>query len=267
MGVLNVTPDSFYDGGRFLRLDSARKRAFIMQAEGADIIDVGGESTRPGSSGVSAEEELKRVIPVVKSLSKKLRIPISVDTTKAVVAEAALKEGASIINDISGLRSDEKIASLCAEYKAALVIMHMKGTPRTMQRRPVYKNLLDDIRSYLEAGIKTALAKGLKRDNIIVDPGIGFGKTLAHNLNIIKEIGYFRSLGFPVLIGLSRKSFIAKMLDLGVNERFMPTVAANAIAVYNGADIIRVHDVKEAVMAARIADAIIKGNSHGRLYK
>lgn len=258
MGVLNVTPDSFSDGGEFLGREAACGRALKMQDEGADIIDIGGESTRPGSLSVSTEEELKRVIPVVRRLRKKLKIPISVDTTKFKVAEAALEEGASIINDISGLRYDEEIASLCATYQAGLVIMHIKGKPRTMQKRPVYKDLLGEIRQYIDKAIKTARKRGVKRQNIIIDPGIGFGKTLKDNLIIIKEITFFKRLGFPVLMGLSRKSFIGKILRLDVEGRLIPTVAANALAIYNGADIIRVHDVGEAVMTTRIVDAITK---------
>lgn len=256
MGVLNITPDSFSDGGYFLEPNDAYQRALQMEREGADIIDIGGESTRPGSLGVSAEEELKRVIPVLKKLKRRLKIPLSVDTAKAQVAEAALEEGASIINDVSGLRGDERIASLCASYSAGLVIMHMKGTPRTMQRHPAYKNLLEEIRLYLEKGIRIAEAHGVNKESIIIDPGIGFGKTLKHNLKLIKGLSFFKRLGFAVLIGLSRKSFIGKILELEVKKRLIPTVCANAIAIYNGADIIRVHDVREAVMTARMVDAI-----------
>lgn len=261
MGVLNITPDSFSDGGCFLNPEDAYQRALQIEKEGADIIDIGGESTRPGSLGVSAELELKRVIPVLKRLKKRLKIPISIDTTKAEVAEAALEEGASIVNDVSGLRGDEKIASVCASYSAGLVLMHMKGNPRTMQRHPAYKNLLKEVRLYLEKAIKVARAYGVKKEYIIIDPGIGFGKILKHNLEIIKELSFFKRLGFPLLIGLSRKSFIGKILDLKPEQRLLPTVCANAVAIYNGADIIRVHDVKEAVMAARMVDAVTKVGS------
>lgn len=261
MGVLNITPDSFSDGGCFLDSEDAYQRALQIEKEGADIIDIGGESTRPGSLGVSAELELKRVTPVLKRLKKRLKIPISIDTTKAEVAEAALEEGASIVNDVSGLRGDEKIASVCASYSAGLVLMHMKGNPRTMQRHPAYKNLLKEVRLYLEKAIKVARAYGVKKEYIIIDPGIGFGKTLKHNLEIIKELSFFKRLGFPLLIGLSRKSFIGKILDLKPEQRLLPTVCANAVAIYNGADIIRVHDVKEAVMAARMVDAVTKVGS------
>jgi len=258
IGVLNVTPDSFSDGKAFLRPEAAYKRALQIEEEGADIIDIGGESTRPGSLSVSQEEELRRVIPVLKRLRRRLKIPISVDTTKSAVAKAALEEGASIINDISGLRADREIASLCAEYSAGLIIMHMRGRPRTMQKSPRYSDLLTDIRLYLEKGLEIARARGVKRESIVVDPGIGFGKTLSDNLKLIDRIPFFKRMGFPVLIGLSRKSFIGKINKLKVHERIVPTIAANAISIYNGADIIRVHDVKEAVQAAKIADAIVK---------
>jgi len=258
MGVLNVTPDSFSDGGSFLSPTAAVRRALQMEADGADIIDIGGESTRPNSLGISQEEELKRVIPVLRRLKKRLKIPISVDTTKASVAEACLREGASIINDISGLRCDERIASVCARYSAGLVIMHMKGTPRTMQKRPGYKNLLKEIELYLKKSIQIACSKGVRKENIIIDPGIGFGKKLVHNLKIMKELSFFKKLGFCILIGLSRKSFMGEVLGMDISERMVPTIAADTIAILNGANIIRVHDVKEAVIAAKITDAIRK---------
>ena len=256
MGILNVTPDSFSDGRRFLSPKKAITRALEMERQGADIIDIGGESTRPGSKGVSVKEEIKRTVPVVKKLVKRLKIPVSIDTTKYEVAETALEAGASIVNDVSGLRSDEKIAALCGQYSAGLVLMHMKGTPRSMQKRPAYKNLLRDIRDYLKSAARIAEKNGVSKENIVIDPGIGFGKTLKHNLKLLDEVKFFKRLGLPVLIGLSRKSFMGKLLGLKTRDRLIPTVAANAIAVYNGADIIRVHDIKEAVIAARIAEAI-----------
>jgi dihydropteroate synthase len=258
MGILNVTPDSFSDGATFLDVDSAYKRALQMQKQGADIIDIGGESTRPGAKEVSADVELSRVIPVIKKLRKKIKIPISVDTTKYKVAEAALEEGASLVNDISGLRFDPEIAGLCARYKAALILMHMQGNPRTMQKQPSYKHLFSEISSFLKISIKTALQKGVSKRSIVIDPGIGFGKSLDHNLKIIKGLSCFKSLGLPILLGLSRKSFIGKILGVDVDKRLIPTVAANSIAVYNGADILRVHDVEEAVASAHIIDAIKK---------
>jgi dihydropteroate synthase len=258
MGVLNITPDSFSDGGKFLDADSACQRALEIEGQGADIIDIGGESSRPGSTPVSAKEEIRRVVPVLKRLKKLLNIPISIDTTKSVVAEAALSEGASIVNDISGLHKDKGIADLCAKYSAGLIIMHMKGEPRTMQKRPSYKNLLKEIREYLGQGIKIATSYGVKRESIIIDPGIGFGKTLNHNIRILKELSYFKNMGPAILVGLSRKSFMGKLLGLDVGKRLVPTIAANSIAIYNGANIIRVHDVKEAVLTANMVDAIIR---------
>ena len=256
MGVLNVTPDSFSDGGKFLNCSAACKRALQMEREGADIIDIGGESTRPGSLGTCLEDEMARVIPVMKKLKGRLKIPVSVDTTKYEVALAALKQGASIINDISGLRNDKRLASLCADYSAGLVIMHSKSRPLTMQKNPVYKDLLKDITNYILKGIRAAETAGIKRESILIDPGIGFGKRLKHNLEIIGNIDYFKRIGFPLMIGLSRKSFIGKLSALNTNERLVPTIAANAIAVYNGVDIVRVHDVKEAVLAVKIARSI-----------
>jgi len=256
MGVLNITPDSFSDGGQFLNCDTACKKALRMEQEGADIIDIGGESTRPGSLSVCPDDEIARIIPVISQLKNKLKIPFSVDTTKYEVALAALKQGASIINDISGLSYDKRLAALCAEYCAGLVIMHIKGKPRTMQRNPVYKDLLSDISKYIRRGIRIAKAAGVKKESIIIDPGIGFGKNLKHNLDIIRNIDYFKKIGFPLMIGLSRKSFIGAISRSNVEDRLVPTVAANAIVVYNGADIVRVHDVKEAVVAAKIARSI-----------
>jgi len=256
MGILNVTPDSFSDGGKYPSLSDAYKRAARMQDEGVDIIDIGGESTRPGSSGVSVKEETKRILPVLKKLKSRLNIALSVDTQKSEVAKIALEEGASIINDISGLKNDATIALLCTKYSAGLVIMHMKGSPRTMQQRPYYKDLIREVEQYFKKSVVLALKSGLNKNNIILDPGIGFGKTLQHNLRLLKDIDRFKKIGYPVLIGLSRKSFMGKLLDLDVDKRLAPTIAANAISIYNGADIIRVHDVKEAIIASKLAKAI-----------
>jgi len=258
MGVLNVTPDSFSDGGRFLDVKAACSRALQMQSDGADIIDIGGESTRPGSLGVSAEQEIARILPVLKRLKGRLRIPISVDTAKPEVAEAALKQGASIINGVTGLHGYERLAQLCATYSAGLVIMHMKGTPRTMQKNPTYRDLLGEIKRYLKEAIALAVKCGVKKENIVIDPGIGFGKRLCHNLKILKELYFFKKMGVSVLIGLSRKSFLGVITGRDVTDRTISTVSANAIAVYNGADIIRVHDIKEAILTTQVADAIGK---------
>ncbi len=257
MGVLNVTPDSFSDGGKYFSHEDAVRRAFNIQAEGADIIDIGGESTRPGALRVSAKEEIDRVIPVLKKFIKKAKVPVSVDTTKPEVAEEALRAGASIINDVTGLLQDERMAGVISSYKAAVVIMHIKGTPQTMQRAPHYKNLLSDIREYLKKGIRAAQKAGINNDSIIIDPGIGFGKTVEHNLTIINSIGGFKEMGFAVMIGLSRKSFMGKVLGLSVEDRLTPTIACNTLAIKNGADIIRVHDVKEAVWMRDIVWEII----------
>ena len=227
-----------------------------MEREGADIIDIGGESTRPGALSVCPNDEIARIMPVVSKLKNRLKIPLSVDTTKYEVALAVLKQGASIINDISGLSYDKRLAALCAEYRAGLVIMHIKGKPRTMQRNPVYKDLLSDISKYIRRGVRIAKAAGVKKESIIIDPGIGFGKKLKHNLEIIRNIDYFKKTGLPLMVGLSRKSFIGAIFGANVEDRLVPTVAANAIAVYNGADIVRVHDVKEAVAAVKIARSI-----------
>jgi dihydropteroate synthase len=251
-----VTPDSFSDGGRYFTLDLALEHALKMIEDGADIIDVGGESTRPGSDPVPIEEELRRVIPVIKELAKRTKVPISIDTYKSEVARQALDNGALIVNDISGLRFDEKMAEVVAEYKASVVLMHIKGTPKTMQQNPEYKDVISEIYSYLSESVDLALSAGIKQ--IIVDPGIGFGKRLIDNLEIIRRLREFKSLGYPILIGVSRKSFIGNILNLPVDQRLEGTAGAVAISVWNGANIVRVHDVKEMVRVVRIVDAIKK---------
>ena len=253
MGILNVTPDSFSDGGRFLSPDAAVKRALIMEKEGADIIDVGGESARPGADPVPVEEELRRVLPVLERLRGKLRIPISIDTTKAEVAEAALRAGASIVNDISALRFDPAMASVVAEFGAGLVLMHMLGTPKTMQQAPHYEDVVREVREFLAERALYAQSQGIPREAIAVDPGIGFGKTVEHNLELLRRLPELVELGFPVLVGPSRKSFIGAILGLGVEERLEGTLAACAVAVVRGADILRVHDVREVRRAADLA--------------
>ena len=258
MGILNVTPDSFSDGGRFFDTGRAVAHGLKMVKEGADVIDIGGESTRPGSRSVSAKEELKRVVPVIRRLSKKTRCPISIDTTKAQVAEAALDAGASIVNDISGLRFDANMAKTAAKYKAGCVLMHIKGTPRSMQRAPRYKDLMGEIISWLREGVRAALDAGLKRSNLMIDPGIGFGKTLEHNLRIIKGLSRFDVLRLPILVGPSRKSFIGKVLGLSADDRVLGTAASCALAAAGGAHMIRVHDVALMRQAIKISDAIIK---------
>ena len=249
MGVVNVTPDSFSDGGEYVTREAAYRRALQIQGQGADIIDIGGESTRPGAQEVGVKEEIKRVIPVLKRFIKKAKVPVSIDTRKPEVAEQALKMGASIINDITGLLQNERMAGVISSHKAAVVIMHIKGAPRTMQNAPRYKDLLSEIKNTLKRSVEVAKKAGIKKDSIIIDPGIGFGKTVNHNLRIINSIGRFKELGLPVMVGLSRKSFMGKVLKLDVEDRIIPTIACNAIAIKNGADIIRVHDVKEAIWA------------------
>lgn len=252
MGVLNVTPDSFSDGGLFADAGKAIEHAKRMVADGADIIDVGGESTRPGSEPISDEEELARVEPVIKELAK-LNVPISVDTRKPFVARKCVEIGAGIINDITGLRNPEMI-DLAAELKVPAVIMHMKGEPRNMQQNPVYKDAVKEIKDFLRGRISDARKAGIK--DIIVDPGIGFGKATEHNLQILKRLDEFAGLECPIMVGPSRKSFIGNVSGLKVDERLEGTIASVAIAVMNGANIVRVHDVKECKRAVLIADAI-----------
>jgi len=256
MGVLNVTPDSFSDGGQFDALERAVPRAHQMVAQGADIIDVGGESTRPGARRVPLQEELRRVIPVVERLCSRLKVPISVDTYKAEVARQALRAGAHIINDISALRFDRQLAKAVAESGAALILMHMKGAPRSMQRAPHYDDVMAEIFAFLARQAHRADQAGISRDRLVIDPGIGFGKRVPDNLVILNRLGELHSLGLPLLVGVSRKSFIGKVLDLPVEDRLEGTAAAVAMAVAKGAHIVRVHDVKQMVRVARITQAI-----------
>jgi len=258
MGVLNVTPDSFSDGGKFLNEDAAVSRGIKMVENGADIIDIGGESTRPGAKPVGAEEELKRVVPVVEKLAAKIDKPISVDTYKSEVARRALDAGAALVNDISALRMDDDMAPLLAERDAPVILMHMRGTPQNMQENPTYKSVMGEIISFLRERLQLARSKGIKMENILVDPGIGFGKTVQHNLEILRKLVELKSLGCPVVVGTSRKSFIGHTLDLPVEERLEGTAATVALSAANGANIVRVHDVKEMVRVVRMTDAILK---------
>lgn len=254
MGVLNLTPDSFSDGGQFIDPEKAIARARQMVSEGADLIDIGAESSRPGAEPVSAKEEWKRIAPVLPELLK-LKVPISIDTYKPGVAEKCLNAGAHMINDITALRS-KKMAKVVAKYKCPIVLMHMPGSPRTMQENPEYEDICGEIISFLRGRIEFAKKNGIDERKIILDPGIGFGKTVAHNLEILRNLSEFKSLGRPILIGTSRKSFIGKILNLPVNERLEGTLASISIAIQNGADIVRVHDVKECSRASVVADAI-----------
>ncbi|VVB51123.1 Pterin binding enzyme [uncultured archaeon] len=256
MGILNVTPDSFSDGGKYFSQKEAAVHAKKMVADGADIIDVGGESTRPGSAVVSAEEELKRVIPAIKSAAD-LGVPISIDTSKPQVAKAALEAGATIVNDVYGLRQDGMV-DVAAGFGCRVVIMHMQGTPKTMQVNPTYRDVVGDIKDFFNERIVACEKAGVKKKNIIIDPGVGFGKTLQHNIEIIRRLQEFKSLGCPVLVGVSRKRFIGDLTGLPTEERLEGTIAAVTACVLNGADVVRVHDVKECVHAVKIADSIAR---------
>ncbi|MEW6674466.1 MAG: dihydropteroate synthase [Nitrospirota bacterium] len=257
MGILNVTPDSFSEDGLYLDKSQAVKRALQMVEDGADIIDIGGESTRPGSEPVTIEEELRRTIPVIERLAKEIKNPISIDTYKSEVAKSALDAGAAMVNDISGLRFDPHMPEVVSEYKVPVIIMHIKGKPKDMQVNPVYEALIPEIMDYLRIGIRLAMKSGISEDKIIIDPGIGFGKTFDHNLEIINNLREFTFLRKPILIGPSRKAFIGKILgDVPVTDRLEGTAAAVTISIMNGANIIRVHDVKEMVRVAKVADAI-----------
>jgi dihydropteroate synthase len=256
VGVLNVTPDSFSDGGSHFDLSRAVERAAEMEREGADVIEVGGESTRPGATPVPVEEELRRVVPVVESLAGRVGAPIAVDTYKSEVARAAISSGAAIINDVSALRFDPALANVVADSGAALVLMHMRGGPRTMQKMPPSEDIFAEIESDLKAAVELAESSGVNRDQMMIDPGIGFGKTLEQNLSIINNLQRFASLGLPVMIGTSRKSFIGRLTGRPEGERLFGTAASVAVAIMRGAHAIRVHDVKEMAEVARIADAI-----------
>lgn len=262
MGVLNCTPDSFFDGGKFFDKDKAIAHGLRLAEAGANFIDVGGESTRPkgvygeGAQPVAEEEELERVVPVIEALSHKLDIPISIDTYKAHVAEAAIRAGAAIVNDISGLLFDPRMATVVAQYHVPLVLMHLKGTPQNMQENPVYANLCDEVYQHLEKQIQVALQAGIPRSHLIVDPGLGFGKRLHDNYTLMRRLSELRGLGCPILVGPSRKAFVGKVLNLPPEERMEGTAAAVAFAVKNGAHLVRVHDVAAMRRVVLIADLI-----------
>lgn len=255
MGILNVTPDSFSDGGRFLSVGQAVSHALRMQREGADLIDVGGESTRPGARPVPAREEMRRILPVIERLAGRLKIPISVDSSKASVAEAALRAGASLVNDVTAL-GDPAMGPVVARYGVPVILMHTRGTPRTMKSKARYQRLLPEILSELKRSVKKALAAGIRRKNILIDPGIGFAKSADQSLELIRRLAEFKKLGFPVVAGPSRKSFIGLALgDLG-GDRLIGTAAAVALCAAGGADILRVHDVAAMRQAALVGRAI-----------
>jgi dihydropteroate synthase len=259
MGILNVTPDSFSDGGLYNDSAKAVQRAHEMAAAGADIIDIGGESTRPGAEPLSEEEELRRIIPIIERLVVELTVPISVDTYKASVAKKALESGASIVNDISGLRFSPDMAKTVADYGAAVIIMHIRGTPRDMQQDPVYDDVVFDVMSYLEEGIAIAVKAGVDREKILIDPGIGFGKRLEHNLTLLNRLDEFRSLGRPIVLGTSRKKFIGTILGIPVPERRVDGTAPTlALGIERGASVVRVHDVARMVQVVRMTDAVLR---------
>jgi dihydropteroate synthase len=257
MGILNVTPDSFSDGGLYFEKDKAIEHGLRMISEGADIIDVGGESTRPGSDPIPVDEELSRILPVISGLRKHTKSLISVDTSKSEVALAALTEGADIINDISALRNDPKMISVAVQTDAPIILMHMKGSPKTMQRDPHYENVIKEIKSFFKKKIEVAVGNGITREKIIIDPGIGFGKRFEDNLTLIRNLSDFGTLNQPILVGISRKSFLGKILDLPPGEREEGTLASAIISVIQGAHILRVHEVAPIKRAILVAETIL----------
>ena len=258
MGVLNVTPDSFSDGGKFFAAEKAIEHGVRMAAEGADIIDIGGESTRPGAEPVAIEEELRRVIPVIEKLRAKIDVPISIDTSKAGVARAAIQAGASIVNDVTGGRGDNEMLPLIAETKSAFVIMHMQGTPRTMQIQPRYEEIVSEVADFFRQQYGRAIGCNIDPMAIAFDPGIGFGKTLDHNLKLLAQLERLRAHDRPLVVGVSRKSFLAKLIDSReMRERLAPAVALTSLLRARGADVFRVHDVQENVSALRVTEAIL----------
>jgi len=257
MGIANITPDSFSDGGRFTALKDIIGSVQEMIAAGADIIDVGGESTRPFSEPVDADVELARTIPVIRAIRQFSSIPISIDTTKAEVAAAAIEAGADIVNDVSALRFDPDMATIVRASGLPVILMHMRGRPRDMQKNPYYEDLLGEVAAFFKERIEWAEKQGISRERVVIDPGIGFGKTVAHNLALLKHLAFFKTLGCPILIGHSRKAFIGKILDKEVGERDVATAALSALCVGFGANILRVHDVAKTVQAVRLAEAVL----------
>jgi dihydropteroate synthase len=262
MGVLNVTPDSFADGGRFFDPDAALAQARALIVAGADILDIGGESTRPFADPVPLDEELRRVVPVIETLAPEINVPISIDSYKAQVARAALNAGAAIINDISALRFDPDMAATAARFGAAVILMHMQGTPRTMQDAPHYEDVLGEVRGFLKDRIHAVVEAGLPEESLIVDPGIGFGKRIEDNLALIDGLDAFLDLGRPICVGVSRKAFIGRILDLPVSDRLEGTIAAAVLCADRGAHILRVHDVGAVRRALRVAEAVKENVSH-----
>lgn len=256
MGVVNVTPDSFSDGGQYLDPAAAVRHGDELVGDGAEILDVGGESTRPGAVEVDEAEELRRVLPVVQGLGKSGAV-ISIDTSKLVVAEAALDAGASIVNDVTAFKHDPEMAELCAERGVGVVLMHMPGNPRTMQDDPRYDDVVDDVKAFLAERMEFAVGQGIDQERIWLDPGIGFGKTLAHNLELLRRLGELRELGRPLVVGTSRKSFIGKVDGSDVEDRIGGSIATSVLAAAEGADVLRVHDVAEMAQALAVTNAVL----------
>ncbi len=260
MGILNVSPDSFYSGNRSSDPDAVMRVAEQMIEEGAQILDIGAESTRPGSKRISVEQELERLLPVVSKLTQRFKTPISVDTYKAEVADAVLQEGVTVINDVTGLRNNPEMSDVVCRYGAGIILMHMKGTPESMQNNPEYKDVGVEVLKFLSESVKKAESAGIAPGSIAIDPGIGFGKTLNHNLELIAGLGQLKELNKKILLGVSRKSFIGKILDLEVEDRLEGSLAAGIAGVMSGADILRVHDVSSTVRAVKVAQAIREVN-------
>jgi dihydropteroate synthase len=259
MGVVNVTPDSFSDGGRFLDADAAVAHGRLLEAEGADILDIGGESTRPGAAPVERDEELRRVVPVIERLAEGgTEAQISIDTTKLAVAEAAVAAGASYVNDVSALRAEPEIAGLIADRQLDCCLMHMRGEPRTMQKDPVYDDVVSDVKAFLEERLAFAVGEGIPEERIQLDPGIGFGKTVEHNLELLRRLGELTALGRPLVIGTSRKSFLGRLTGREVDDRLPATIATNVLALVNGASVFRVHDVRPVRDALAVAAATVR---------
>lgn len=257
MGVVNITPDSFYDGGRFFERSKAVERCLQLVESGADIVDLGGESSRPGAEPVTEQEELDRVLPVLQEVRKQVPVPISVDTCKSTVAREALKEGADIVNDVSAFRLDPEMPKVVREWNAAVVLMHMRGTPEVMQEIPPSEDILEEVHADLQTAVSTALENDIPRESVVIDPGIGFGKTVEDNCRILNQLSFLETLDLPVLVGTSRKSFLGTILDIPAEERIWGSAASVAIAIMRGAHIVRLHDVGEMSQVARVTDAIL----------
>ena len=258
MGIINVTPDSFSDGGKYANVEAAVMRAKQMVADGADIIDIGGESSRPGAEPITANEECRRVIPVVQAVAEQFQIPISVDTYKAKVAREALSAGACVINDITALHGDPNMCQIIADAQAGVILMHMQGVPATMQKAPTYQNVVAEVHAWLTEVASQAVDRGIDSSRIMIDPGIGFGKTFDHNLEILRHLMQFRGIGYPMLVGVSRKKFIGRILDLPVHQREEGTAATVAWSIINGANVVRVHDVAKMKQVAQVIDTICR---------